>query len=136
MIKCKSKNGFDVWVSSTYDCEPNLGGYFCQVYIDSECNKEVDDFVVPANIVDANKDRKFIIEHMRNTDVDAIAEWCSHCCDEVTLLNEFKVQICPSCGYPICPCCLCEDCVDDCPLDKECRRLEKELEGHLKRKKL
>lgn len=125
MIKCKSKNGFNVWVSITYDCEPNLGGYFCQVYIDSECNKEVDDFVVPANVVDANKDRMFIIEHMINTDIDAIAEWCPHCCDEVTLLNEFKVQICPSCGHPICPCCLCDDCSHDCPLDKECRRLEK-----------
>jgi hypothetical protein len=134
MIKCKSKNGFDVWVSITYDCEPNLGGYFCQVYIDSECNREVDDFVVPAEVVNAGSDRKFIIQHMKDTDVNALAEWCNNCCDEVVILNKFEVQICPSCGHPICPCCLCDDCIDDCPLDKELRRLEEILDNNAKQK--
>ena len=133
MIKCKSKNGFDVWVSSTYDCKPNLGGYFCQVYIDSECNKEVDDFVVPALIVNAHNDRRFIIEHMRNTDVDAIAEWCPHCCDEVTLLKEFKVQKCPSCGNEILPCSMCDECTDKCPLAKD---YNKKQHASIGRKKL
>lgn len=68
MIKCKSKNGFDVWVSSTYDCEPNLGGFFCQVYLDEDCEYEIDDFVVPASVVDANDDEKFIVEYINTTD--------------------------------------------------------------------
>lgn len=120
MIKCVSKNGFDVWVSTTYDCEPNIGGYYCQVYLDEACQIEIDDFVIHADDVNAIRDdRKFIIGHMSNTDVDAIAEWCPECCDEVALLNEFDVQICPSCGRPIVPCCLCDDCLgwdSGCPL--------------------
>lgn len=68
MIKCISKNGVEVWVSRCYDCEPNLGGFFCQVYLDEDCEYEIDDFVVPASVVDANDDEKFIVEHINTTD--------------------------------------------------------------------
>lgn len=68
MIKCTSKNGVEVWVSRCYDCEPNLGGFFCQVYLDEDCENEIDNFVVPADVVDANEDEKFIIEYVNRTD--------------------------------------------------------------------
>jgi hypothetical protein len=120
MIKCKSKNGFDVWVSTTYDCGPNVGGYFCQVYLDENGDIEVDNFVISSDTVDSIKDdRKYIIELMSNTCIDAIVEWCPECCDEVVLLHDFDVQMCPSCGRPILPCSLCVDCLgwdSGCPL--------------------
>lgn len=68
MIKCISKNGVEVWVSRCYDCEPNLGGFFCQVYLDEDYEYEIDNFVVPAAVVDANEDEKFIVEYINATD--------------------------------------------------------------------
>lgn len=68
MIKCTSKNGVEVWVSRCYDCEPNLGGFFCQVYLDEDCENEIDDFVVPAAVVDANVDERFIVAYINATD--------------------------------------------------------------------
>jgi hypothetical protein len=68
MVKCTSKNGVEVWVSRCYDCEPNLGGFFCQVYLDEDCEYEIDNFVVPAAVVDANVDERFIVAYINATD--------------------------------------------------------------------
>lgn len=68
MIKCTSKNGVEVWVSRCYDCEPNIGGFFCQVYLDEGCECEIDNFVVPAAVVDANVDERFIVAYINATD--------------------------------------------------------------------
>lgn len=37
-----------------------------------------------------------------------IQEWCSNCCQEVTIDAEFKEQVCPNCGEIILPCSLCD----------------------------
>ena len=38
---------------------------------------------------------------------NSVYEYCPHCETEVSLINEFKVQKCPSCGRHIVPCNLC-----------------------------
>ena len=45
-----------------------------------------------------------------------IHEYCPYCEDEVELQNRFEIQTC-SCGEKIKPCCLCESCSTNCPLD-------------------
>lgn len=50
-------------------------------------------------------------------------EWCSHCDAEAELDNDFKPQICSSCGVRILPCSICEQLHTDkgcseCPLEK------------------
>lgn len=72
MIKCTSKNGVEVWVSRCYDCEPNLGGFFCYVYLDEDCQIEVDDFVVPAEVVEANEDEQVIIDYVAGVEYEII----------------------------------------------------------------
>jgi hypothetical protein len=46
-----------------------------------------------------------------------ISEWCSHCCSEVELKEEFIAQSCPSCNELILPCAQCEteEC-GNCPI--------------------
>lgn len=34
-----------LYVSATPDCEPNEGGYYCQVYADEDYGDQIDDFV-------------------------------------------------------------------------------------------
>lgn len=49
---------------------------------------------------------------------NVVYELCPQCEEEVKLKNEFKVQICPSCGKHIVPCSLCTNiCKTDCPLE-------------------
>jgi hypothetical protein len=58
-----------------------------------------------------------------------ITEWCPNCCDEVKLDNEFRVQICPTCGKWILPCSMCDmDKVDcsKCKLCEEVNQLEED----------
>lgn len=59
-------------------------------------------------------------------------EMCPHCEYEVELLTEWRMQYCPVCGRAIAPCNLCypytNDC-SNCPLDKECRKDDKDYEG-------
>ena len=33
-----------LYVSATPDCEPNEGGYYCQVYADEDYGDQIDDF--------------------------------------------------------------------------------------------
>ena len=50
---------------------------------------------------------------------DGITEWCSNCCDEVSLVSKFEAQTCPNCGERILPCSMCfMDSCDDCPLSE------------------
>lgn len=47
-------------------------------------------------------------------------EECSHCGEEVQIMNDFKIQVCPNCKCPILPCSVCEDrTCDKCPLENE-----------------
>jgi len=58
--------------------------------------------------------------------MNKIYELCPYCDTEVKLKNEFKAQVCPSCGRLILPCSICEytnpnGChtkCNECPLDK------------------
>ena len=56
-----------------------------------------------------------------------VREYCSHCNNEVELVNEFKVQICPECGKFIVPCSICPfqpgKCSNNCPLEALCNQL-------------
>ena len=47
---------------------------------------------------------------------DTCLEWCPYCEEEVELQSKLDMQVCPSCGKPIWPCNLCEDCTADCPM--------------------
>lgn len=67
MIECTSKNGVKVYVTRTYDVEPNIGGFYCQVYLDDDCNYEVDNFTISKEVVDLDLDELFIVKHMRDT---------------------------------------------------------------------
>lgn len=63
-----------------------------------------------------------ILEIVEENKVDTIYEYCSFCDDEVELVNEFKVQICPKCGKAIVPCNICPfnsqgKCSTNCPLE-------------------
>ena len=35
-----------LYVSATPDCEPNEGGYYCQVYADEDYGDQIDDFCI------------------------------------------------------------------------------------------
>ena len=121
MIKCKTKDGTTVFVSKTYDCEPNLGGYYCQVYLDDSGNIELDNFTVSAELVDNGAEDKYIIEYVSDSELNCVYEMCPHCGNEVILEVKFKKQSCPICGELICPCSLCADCKGwptNCPLEK------------------
>lgn len=67
MLECVSKNGVRVYVTRTYDVEPNIGGFYCQVYLDDDCNYEVDNFTIPKEVVGLDLDELFIVKHIRDT---------------------------------------------------------------------
>ena len=123
MNKYQSKNGVDVWVTRTYDCEPNLGGFYCQIYLDKDLERELDYFVIPAEVVNDNKEEEFILEFISNYWAEVVYEMCYHCDNEVVLYAEKKVQKCPECGMWIAPCALCEDCIKPCNLVINCERM-------------
>jgi predicted RNA-binding Zn-ribbon protein involved in translation (DUF1610 family) len=59
-----------------------------------------------------------------------VYELCPHCEEEVKLVNEFKVQVCPSCSKHIVVCSLCPllnegRCSNICPLEKLAKELNK-----------
>lgn len=123
MNSYKTKNGVDVWVTRTYDCEPNLGGFYCQIYLDKDLERELDDFVIPAEVVNDNKEEEYILEFISNYWANATYEMCPHCGNEVVLYAEKKAQICPNCKSWIAPCSMCEDCKSGCPIVQECQKL-------------
>jgi hypothetical protein len=67
MIECTSKNGVKVYVTSTYDVEPNIGGFYCEVYLDENCDHKVDDFCISADVVNLDLDELYIEKHIRDT---------------------------------------------------------------------
>lgn len=67
MIECTSKNGVNVYVTRTYDVEPNIGGFYCEVYLDENCNHKVDDFCISADVVNLDLDDLYIEKHIRDT---------------------------------------------------------------------
>lgn len=123
MNSYKTQNGVDVWVSRTYDCEQNLGGLYCQIYLDKDLERKLDDFVIPAEVVNDNKEEEYILEFICNYWAEVTYEWCPHCEEEVVLLAEQKAQICPNCKSWIAPCSLCEDCKGVCTIAQECKKL-------------
>lgn len=74
-----------------------------------------------------------VIETPNNAN-DGVIEYCPHCDTEVTLTDEFKVQICPECGKYIVPCNLCpllveNKCRGNCPLDALARKMNEKNYG-------
>lgn len=67
MIECTSKNGVKVYVSRTYDVEPNLGGFYCEVYLDDHNDYKVDDFCISADVVNLGLDDLYIEKYIRDT---------------------------------------------------------------------
>lgn len=67
MIECTSKNGVKVYVTRTYDVEPNIGGFYCEVYLDENCDHKVDDFCISADVVNLDLDELYIERHIRET---------------------------------------------------------------------
>ena len=67
MIECTSKNGVKVYVTRTYDVEPNIGGFYCEVYLDDNCDHKVDDFCISADVVNLDLDQLYIEKHIRDT---------------------------------------------------------------------
>ena len=47
-MKAKTKKGTPVWFSLIDDCEPNKGGYYCEIYLSEEQDERIDDFVIHA----------------------------------------------------------------------------------------
>ena len=57
-----------VWVSTTPDCDENLGGYYCQVYSDEDMENQIDDFCIHTDDCDCNNQEeveKFIKEYTK-----------------------------------------------------------------------
>lgn len=67
MIECTSKNGVKVYVTRTYDVEPNIGGFYCEVYLDENCDHKVDDFCISAGVVNLDLDELYIEKYIRDT---------------------------------------------------------------------
>lgn len=71
MIECTSKNGVKVYVTRTYDVEPNIGGFYCAVYLDENCDHKVDDFCISSDVVNLDLDELYIEKHIRDTVITA-----------------------------------------------------------------
>ena len=57
-----------VWISRTYDCGENKGGYFCQVYKDENMEYEIDFFCIHPEDCDCKNDEEvdsFIEEYAK-----------------------------------------------------------------------
>ena len=46
MIEVTTKNGVKLYISLCDDCFPNVGGYYCDVYLDEDMEQECDNFVI------------------------------------------------------------------------------------------
>ena len=49
-----------LYVSATPDCEPNEGGYYCQVYADEDYGDQIDDFCIHPDELEENDDIKHL----------------------------------------------------------------------------
>lgn len=57
-----------VWISRIPDCDNNLGGYYCQVYIDRDMENQIDDFCIHPEDCDCTSEsevEKFIEEYAK-----------------------------------------------------------------------
>ncbi len=55
-----------LYVSATPDCEPNEGGYYCQVYADEDYGDQIDDFCIHPDELEENDD----IKHWGKVNID------------------------------------------------------------------
>ena len=47
MITVQTKNGFNLYIALTADCDENAGGYYCEVYLEDNVDSfEYDNFVI------------------------------------------------------------------------------------------
>ena len=58
------KNGKKVYISFCDDVGENKGGYYCQVYADSNCDNEIDNFVIQAEDVKAGLTDQRVTEYL------------------------------------------------------------------------
>ena len=56
------------YISLTPDCDPNEGGYYCQVYEDQDYSEEIDDFCIHPDELEENPD----IEYWIKVNVDSL----------------------------------------------------------------
>ena len=60
----------DFYITYTKDCCENKGGYFCQIYLDSNLDYEVDNFCIHAEELHHNKIEDMIISYMEQYEKD------------------------------------------------------------------
>jgi hypothetical protein len=69
MIECTSKNGVKVYVTRTYDVEPNKGGFYCAVYLDENCDRQRDNRgIVASKVKDTHGDNKYANQYFKVID--------------------------------------------------------------------
>ena len=56
-----------LYVSATPDCEPNEGGYYCQVYADEDYGDQIDDFCIHPDELEENDDIKHCSRRPRSS---------------------------------------------------------------------
>ena len=59
-----------LYVSATPDCEPNEGGYYCQVYADEDYGDQIDDFCIHPDELEENDD----IKHWGKVNIDGTTD--------------------------------------------------------------
>ena len=81
MVKATDKLGQTVYVTCTDDCEPNEGGYYCEVYADEDLMYDLDFFCVHPEDCDCSDDnaveayiQEFIAEECE-FDLSDYEEW-------------------------------------------------------------
>ena len=57
-----------LYISTTPDCGPNEGGYYCQVYEDEEMANQIDDFCIHPAELEENPD----VEHWVRVNVEGL----------------------------------------------------------------
>ena len=58
----------NLWISRIEDCDENEGGYFCQVYADSDMQYEIDAFCICPDMCDCTDEKeieKYIAEYAK-----------------------------------------------------------------------
>lgn len=58
------------YVTYTADCEDNLGGYFCQVYKDSNLDYEIDNFCIHKEELLENNVQEIITDYINQNEND------------------------------------------------------------------
>lgn len=71
MADAVTAKGTPVWLALCEDVGYNQGGYYCQYYLDSECDEMIDDFVIHADKIALTDDAydaawRLAIEYVRH----------------------------------------------------------------------